>query len=67
MTKKRTNIQIDIKKLNEAKKISGLQTAKETVDFALSRLIRSSHALKAAIRLKGKITFTKNDPYKDSR
>lgn len=64
---KRTNIQIDVRKLNEAKKISGLRTTKDTVDFALNRLILSSHALRALIKLKGKISLEKGYNYKDQR
>lgn len=64
---KRTHVQIDMKKLNEAKKISGLQTTKDTVDFALDRLILSSQALRALIKLKGKIKLEKGFNYKESR
>lgn len=67
MKTKRTNIEIDIKKLEEAKKISGLKTTKEVVDFALGSIVGSKNALDEWFKLKGKIHFDKNYDYKRSR
>lgn len=67
MTKKRTNIEINMAKLNQAKKISGIQTTKDMVDFALDRLISSSRALKEIIKLEAKVKFYRNYNYKESR
>lgn len=67
MTSLRTNIEIDPGKLKEAKRITGLKTAKETVDFALARLQRTGEALSQLARLAGKVRFKKGYSYKRSR
>lgn len=67
MSQRRTNIEIDVEKLDQAKKISGMTTTKEIVDFALDRLIRSSRSLKELIKLKGKVSFDSKYNYKGGR
>ena len=63
----RTNIEIDSLKLEKAKKITGLKTAKALVDFALARLDASSMALNSLISLSGKVHFRKGYSYKKDR
>lgn len=67
MKPKRTNIAIDMNKIDAAKSISGINTTKAVVDFALSRLILSSKTLKDILKLKGKIKFDKKYNYKETR
>ena len=64
---KRTNIVIDQTKLNKAKKLAGLRTARETVDYALGRIIGSTEALKRLFALRGKVHFNKKYNYKALR
>ncbi len=55
----RTNIEIDDKLIQQAKKISGLKTKKEVVNKALREFVQK-HNRKNLAELKGKIAFTKN-------
>lgn len=64
---KRTNIEIDEVKLKRAAKLAGLSTAKETVDFALDRLTRTTRVLKDLFNLQGRIRFDKKYNYKSFR
>lgn len=63
----RTNIVLDTKKLSQAKKVTGLKTTKEVVDFALKRLTDSAKALDSLAHLAGKIHFKKGYSYKKQR
>lgn len=63
----RTNIELDRAKLEEVKRLTGLKTAKETVDFALERLRRTALAFDSLHRLAGRIRFRKGYSYKKSR
>ncbi len=56
---KRTNIIIDDKLMNEAKKLTGLETMKDVVDEALRRLIQINKQ-KEVRKLKGKIHWEGN-------
>ena len=53
---KRTNIEIDERKIEEGMRITGIRTRKELVDFALAELLRKER-LKQLLNLKGKIEF----------
>lgn len=64
---KRTNIEIDTDKVSKAKKISGLKSNKDVVDYALSRLIATSRSLASLVALSGKVKFGKNYDYKEQR
>lgn len=63
----RTNIHIDPIKLERAKKITGLRTAKAVVDFALARLESTAKALDSIFKLSGKIRFHSGYSYKKAR
>ena len=65
--RQRTNIEIDPRKLEKARKISGLTTAKAIVDFALDRLSRSTQALSSLMELSGRIHFKRGYSYKRAR
>ncbi len=67
MSSKRTNIEIDSRKLAKAKRISGCKTTREVVDYALGRLIQSAKNLKEILNLRGQIHFGPNYNYKASR
>lgn len=64
---KRTNIELDTAKVAKAKKISGLKSSKDVVDYALSRLIATSQSLTALDALSGKVKFRKGYDYKAER
>ncbi len=64
---KRTNIVVDEKKVEAVKKIAGVRTTREAVDFALTRLTNTEKALKGLSRLRGKIHFSKSYNYKAER
>lgn len=51
---KRTNIEIDPKKISQLKKAFGLKTTKEIVDLALTELLRS-HRRKSILDFQGKV------------
>jgi Arc/MetJ family transcription regulator len=53
---KRTNIELDDKKIEELKKITGLKTSKAIIDYALNELLRKSNQHKI-LGLKGKIKW----------
>ena len=53
---KRTNIEIDERKIEEGMRITGIRTRKELVDFTLAELLRKER-LKQLLNLKGKIEF----------
>lgn len=63
----RTNIELDLGKVQKAKKITGFKTTKALVDFALTRLTDSDRGLTALGRLSGKIRFKKGYSYKKAR
>lgn len=67
MKTKRTNVEIDIKKLEQVKKISGLKTTKDAIDFALERIVGSSDALNQWFGLRGKVHFDESYDYKKDR
>ncbi len=67
MSYQRTNIEIDPKKLEKVKKISGLKTAKEAVDYALGKIATSNQAWKGILNLRGKIKFEEGYDYKKGR
>ena len=51
---KRTNVVLDEKKVEKAKKISGIATTKDLLDYALSELLRAE-SRKQILKLKGKL------------
>ena len=57
---KRTNIVLDEKVVEKARKITGLKTQREVVDFALRELVRREDVRKNIIRLKGKVRWEGN-------
>ncbi|MEW6201134.1 MAG: type II toxin-antitoxin system VapB family antitoxin [bacterium] len=57
---KRTNIVLDEKVVEKAKKITGLRTQREVVDFALRELVRRNDVKGNILRLKGKIHWEGN-------
>ena len=63
----RTNLELDPKKVGDAKRLTGLKTTKAVVDFALARLTASSKTLAAIFRLSGRIHFEKGYSYKRAR
>ncbi len=67
MKLKRTNIEISSEKISHAKKITGLKTTKEIVDFALERLSTTSKALGKIFELEGKIKLHAGYSYKKAR
>jgi Arc/MetJ family transcription regulator len=64
---KRTNIEIDESKLKKAKRIAGIKSTKEVVDYALQRLIAGSKSLKGLFDLQGKVHFDDSYDYKETR
>lgn len=64
---KRTNIEIDQNKIHFVQRHFPLNTSKETVDFALERLMRAKKVYPALLHLKGKVGFSKNYNYKEER
>ncbi len=62
----RTNIVIDDNLIDEAMKISGLSTKRETVEKALSEFVER-HSRKDLMDLRGKIKFEENYDYKALR
>jgi Arc/MetJ family transcription regulator len=50
----RTNIEIDDKVLDEARRLTGLATKRETVDFALRELVARQRRL-GVLSLRGKV------------
>ena len=63
----RTNIVLDISKVKAAKAITHLKTTREVVDYALGRLTRTTAALSALRRMRGKVAFFRGYDYKKSR
>ncbi len=63
----RTNIVLDEKKLKAAKAITHIETTKDVVDYALTRLTKTAKAFSELNRLKGKVRFLKNYNYKKNR
>jgi Arc/MetJ family transcription regulator len=51
---KRTNVEIDEKKLKAAKRAFDISTTKDLIDFALSELLRMQ-SRRNILRLKGKV------------
>ena len=51
---KRTNVELDEKKVKEAKRAFDIETTKDLLDLALSELLRS-HRRKRILELKGKV------------
>ena len=54
---KRTNIVLDEKLVQQGKKLTGLRTSRELVNFALSQLVRREKQ-KRILALEGKIGWT---------
>ena len=54
---KRTNIVIDEKLINQGKKLTGLKTSKDLVNFALKQLLRHENQ-KRILGLEGKIEWS---------
>jgi len=61
-----TNLAIDEKLLNEAQKMSGYRTKRETVNAALDEYIRHRKQLQI-INLFGKVEYAKKYNYKTAR
>lgn len=64
---RRTNIEVDPRKVARAMELTGIKTTKAVVDFALSRLADTSKGLSLMARLSGKIRFREGYSYKRSR
>ena len=54
---KRTNIVLDEKLVNKGKKLTGLKTSKDLVNFALKQLVRHEKQ-KKILELEGKIDWS---------
>lgn len=54
---KRTNIVLDDKLVNQGKKLTGLKTCKELVNFALMQLVRREKQ-KKILELEGKVDWS---------
>ncbi len=67
MQTKRTNIEIDQVKINKARKLLGLKTNREIVDYALGRLVDGTEALRSLAKKVGKIQFDPDYDYKANR
>lgn len=67
MSEGRTNIVLDTDLIEEAQRVTGIQTKREVVDFALRELVRQRRAGKLNILdLAGKIDFNDDfDPKAD--
>ena len=61
-----TNLSIDTQLLNDALKIGGLKTKKDTVNLALQEFIRKRKAAEI-ITIFGKINYDENYNYKEMR
>ena len=61
-----TNLSIDMQLLNDALKISGLKTKKDTVNLALQEFIKRREAAEI-VTLFGKVEYDKNYNYKKMR
>lgn len=64
---KRTNIVINEEKLNKVKKLVGTKNTRQTIDYALSRILATSQAASELFKLKGKIEFLSRYNYKRYR
>lgn len=53
---KRTNIVLDEKLVEESKKLTGIKTVKEVVDYALREVVRRKKQL-GLLKLKGKVKW----------
>jgi len=53
----KTNIDLDERLVDRARKLTGLKTKKELVNHALSELVRRKDQ-KAILRLRGKVSWT---------
>lgn len=62
----RTNIYIDERLIEEAKKLTGLKTKKDIVNLALEELIKNRKR-KNLLDIQGKISFTEDYDYKKMR
>jgi Arc/MetJ family transcription regulator len=62
----RTNIYIDEKLIEEAKKLTGLKTKKDVVNLALEELIKNRRR-KNLLDIQGKISFVEDYDYKQMR
>lgn len=67
MSLQRTNIEIDPQKIKMAKKLTGLKTAKEIVNFALDRLAQTSWALDQIFKSEGRVKLHSKYSYKKER
>lgn len=56
---RRTNIVLDEKLINKGKKLTGLKTCKDLVDFALKQLLRHENQ-KKILNLEGRIEWSGN-------
>lgn len=64
----RTNIVLDDRLLDEARKLTGASTKREIVDIALRRLVASGSAHRALRRLRGKLGWEGDvDAWRKSR
>jgi Arc/MetJ family transcription regulator len=61
-----TNLKIDDSLLNEALRLSGLRTKRETVTEALQEFV-AKRKQRQALKLEGKIDFDPNYDYREQR
>lgn len=53
----RTNIELDDALLEKAMRLTGARTKREVVEIALQRLVHKGTLYRAALRLRGKLTW----------
>jgi hypothetical protein len=64
---KRTNIVINEEKLSKVKKLVGTKNTRQTIDYALSRILATSQAASELFKRKGKVDFFPQYNYKRYR